>query len=140
MRPCERLPNLQVLCLHVRTMTSRFIKTKNSGKIVFYKYEEATYNNGNVWMVKKDKIKLLYKADRSINHLSLSKDDKWLVVEKGSRLSSDLVLVDMLSEKALKLNKLINEIMINPINNYSSEDIKNIGPLLLCISERMEPR
>jgi hypothetical protein len=76
--------------------SDNFSKTKNSEIVAFFKYKEAQYNDGNVWMVKNDLMKLLYKVDGSINQMSISLDGKWLAVVVNRKNDYPKIPIDIL--------------------------------------------
>lgn len=82
-----------------------FIRYKDSSKYVFYRFREAKYNDGAVWMIDSGKVSQLFKdSGSSIMGLDWSPDGEWVGVTRGGRTWIDVNLVQVQTKENREIN------------------------------------
>lgn len=64
---------------------------------IYYRYHGAQYNDGQVWIVKNDKVSILEEVEGSIYNLHLTFDSNLIAVNYGGRIWGALSLINVTS-------------------------------------------
>jgi WD40 repeat protein len=98
-----------------------FVHSPDGKSIVYYKYREARYNDGAIWLVTTEgENRLLYK-NLNINALNFSPDSKLLAVGSNGREWIALEIIDVATGKPLELPDFIMPIIQDPLNGYDMD-------------------
>jgi len=107
-----------------------FIHSPDGKSIVYYKYREARYNDGAIWLVTTEgENRLLYK-DININALSFSPDSKLLAAGSSGREWVVLEIIDVETGKPLELTDFIMPIIQDPLNGYDTDINSKENPVI----------
>jgi WD40 repeat protein len=107
-----------------------FIHSPDGKSIVYYKYREARYNDGAVWLVTSEgKKRLLYK-NLNINALNFSPDSKLLAAGSNGREWNALEIIDVETGEPLELPDFIMPIIQDPLNGYDTEINSQENPVI----------
>ncbi|WEK53693.1 MAG: hypothetical protein P0Y55_14055 [Candidatus Cohnella colombiensis] len=97
----------------------RFIRSPDGNTYTFVKFEEATYNDGTVWIARDGRVEKLYSVQGAfIYDLFWSPNSKWLYARYGGRTWNTFMWIDIRSGEIFDLTDIEQQIMDDPDNGY----------------------
>jgi hypothetical protein len=97
-----------------------FERSANGKVVAYYKYREARYNDGKVYLVRDGVTKLIYKSP-SVTLLTISPNSRFLFIESGGRIWTDAQVTDLTSDKVVSIPDLVMDIIRDAKNGYNTK-------------------
>jgi WD40 repeat protein len=107
-----------------------FIHSPDGKSIVYYKYREARYNDGAIWLVTTEGEKRLLYKNLNINALNFSPDSKLLAAGSNGREWIALEIIEVATGKPLELPDFIMPIIQDPLNGYDTDINSKENPVI----------
>jgi WD40 repeat protein len=94
-----------------------FSRSSDGKMVAYYKYREARYNDGYVYVVRDGVTKSVF-AEPSVTLLSFSPNNRYLFIGNGGRIWTGYQVTDLNTEQPVILPNLIMDIILDPSNGY----------------------
>jgi hypothetical protein len=97
-----------------------FERSANGKVIAYYKYREARYNDGKVYLVRNGVNKLIFNSP-SVTRITISPNNRFLFIENGGRIWTGAQVTDLTSDKRIALPDLVMDIIGDAKNGYDTK-------------------
>jgi hypothetical protein len=96
-----------------------FSRSTDGKTVAYYKYREARYNDGKVYLLHDGKTQVVFDTP-SVTTLTISPNDHYLFIGNGGRIWTGYQVTDLTTNEKLTLPNLVMDIIREPSNGYDT--------------------